>query len=115
MVSERSRSVSAQAPRRSARTAFPFLHRANVVDRDQVLVPTGWDTWGKIKILRERFDCEACERSWEADLDARRRARTRTEQVGSEDVAVQNGLAAEYASAVVDFDTQDKVSSWRTV
>ncbi|KAJ3337152.1 hypothetical protein HDU93_001533 [Gonapodya sp. JEL0774] len=37
--------------------SFPFLRRAQVVDRDAVLVPTGWDSWGKIRVLRDGFDC----------------------------------------------------------
>ncbi|KAI9190378.1 hypothetical protein H9P43_001812 [Blastocladiella emersonii ATCC 22665] len=30
-----------------------FTHRANVIDRDTVFVPAGWDTRGKIKLQRE--------------------------------------------------------------
>ncbi|GAA5878826.1 hypothetical protein JCM3774_000977 [Rhodotorula dairenensis] len=110
-LSEKGRSVSAPTPRKSARAAFPFLHRANVVDREQVLVPTGWDTWGKIKILRERFDCEACGQNWEADLDARRRARDRSEQEHVDDAEPRGGLTAEYATAVLDFDERDQLVS----
>lgn len=35
---------------------FPFMYRANVLDRDAVMVPSGWDTWGKINVLRDGFD-----------------------------------------------------------
>jgi dynein light intermediate chain 1 len=27
-----------------------------VLDREAVVVPTGWDSWGKIKVLREGFE-----------------------------------------------------------
>ncbi|ODN90272.1 hypothetical protein L198_06290 [Cryptococcus wingfieldii CBS 7118] len=28
-------------------TKFSFNHRANVLDRDAVMIPSGWDSWGK--------------------------------------------------------------------
>ncbi|KAJ5322705.1 hypothetical protein N7452_010994, partial [Penicillium brevicompactum] len=30
----------------------------NVIDRDKILVPANWDSWGKIRIIREGFDME---------------------------------------------------------
>ena len=42
---------------------FPFYHKAQVVDRDNVFVPSGWDSWGLIKVQGNSFDCEA----WSAD------------------------------------------------
>ena len=101
-------------PRQSARASFPFLHRANVVDRDQVLVPAGWDTWGKIKILRERFDCEACGQRWEADLEAERSARDTEVEPGKVREPVNaDGLGAEYASAVVNFEARNQVRGYQ--
>lgn len=41
----------------------------NVVDRDRVLVPMGWDSWGKIRILREGFDAEEVSREWSEDIE----------------------------------------------
>lgn len=40
-----------------------------VVERDTVLVPAGWDSWGKIRVLREGFDCEGASSEWDDDLD----------------------------------------------
>ncbi len=40
----------------------------NVVDRDQVVVPPCWDSWGKIRVLREGFDVEAVSVGWSGDL-----------------------------------------------
>ncbi|KAJ3413452.1 hypothetical protein HDV05_008021 [Chytridiales sp. JEL 0842] len=39
--------------------AFSFPYKAQVVDRDTVCVPSGWDSWGMIKVQKESFDCEA--------------------------------------------------------
>lgn len=49
-------------------TRFPFPHRANVLDRVAVLVPVGWDSWGKINVLREGFDTARVNRAWDASL-----------------------------------------------
>ncbi|KAK6003899.1 hypothetical protein QM012_008749 [Aureobasidium pullulans] len=40
----------------------------NVVDRDRVLVPSGWDSWGKIRVLREGFDVEGISRAWGVEI-----------------------------------------------
>ncbi|KAI8075542.1 dynein light intermediate chain-domain-containing protein [Thamnidium elegans] len=49
---------------------YPFHIKAQVIERDTVLVPSGWDSWGKIKVLREGFDCENLSDGWDADMDA---------------------------------------------
>lgn len=41
----------------------------NVVDRERVLVPMGWDSWGKIRILRDGFDAEEVSREWAEDIE----------------------------------------------
>ncbi|KAG0218938.1 hypothetical protein BGX33_005428 [Mortierella sp. NVP41] len=50
-------------------SAFHFKKRAQVVERDQVMVPAGWDSIGTIKVLRNGFDCEGVADGW--DLDAK--------------------------------------------
>ena len=40
----------------------------NVIDRDKVLVPPNWDSWGKIRILREGFDVEGTSSGWSIDI-----------------------------------------------
>lgn len=42
--------------------------KANVIDRDRVLVPPNWDSWGKIRILREGFDVEGVSDKWSVDI-----------------------------------------------
>lgn len=34
------------------------------------MAPAGWDTWGKIAILRDGFDANKWGEAWERDLDA---------------------------------------------
>jgi dynein light intermediate chain 1 len=41
----------------------------NVTDRDRVLVPPNWDSWAKIRILREGFDVEGVSEKWGVDID----------------------------------------------
>ncbi|KAH7905536.1 dynein light intermediate chain-domain-containing protein [Hygrophoropsis aurantiaca] len=52
-----------------ARNPFTFAHRPNTLDRDRIVVPAGWDSWGKITVLREGFDARAWGDAWEADLE----------------------------------------------
>src|SRR5258706_15763957 len=42
--------------------------RHNVIDREKVLVPANWDSWGKIRVLREGFDVEGVNRGWSVDI-----------------------------------------------
>ena len=45
-----------------------MLPKHNVVDRMAVLVPSGWDSVGKIRLLSEDFSPEAVLEGWMADL-----------------------------------------------
>jgi dynein light intermediate chain 1 len=35
-----------------------------------VLVPAGWDSWGKLAVLRDGFDARAWGAAWDADVAA---------------------------------------------
>jgi dynein light intermediate chain 1 len=93
---------------------FPFPHRANVVDRDQVLVPTGWDSWGKIRVLRDRFDADAVGKGWELDMETERdrlagRPASQEEQLDVEGRRVVGALRM-YEEMVTDLDSENLVS-----
>ena len=45
--------------------------KPNVIDRDKVAVPPNWDSWGKIRVLREGFDVEAVSEGWSIDLETK--------------------------------------------
>ncbi|KAJ3776680.1 dynein light intermediate chain-domain-containing protein [Lentinula raphanica] len=51
------------------RNPFPFPHRPNTLDRDRVVIPSGWDSWGKITVLRE-FEPSVWGEGWEIDLES---------------------------------------------
>jgi dynein cytoplasmic 1 light intermediate chain len=53
-----------------ARNPFPFLHKPNTLDRDRIVVPAGWDSWGKIAVLRDGFDAKSWGEAWEQDLES---------------------------------------------
>ncbi|GFZ44532.1 hypothetical protein JCM24511_02255 [Saitozyma sp. JCM 24511] len=68
LTSDNSAAQSAPIPTSHASARFPFPHRANVLDRDAVMVPSGWDSWGKINVLREGFDPARVGSALEASL-----------------------------------------------
>lgn len=94
--------------------SFPFATRANVVDRDQVLVPTGWDSWGKIRILRDRYDADAVGKGWDLDMElererlAGRPAGADEDRVDDDGRRVVSALRM-YEEVVVDLDADDQV------
>ncbi|CAO3566391.1 unnamed protein product [Mortierella alpina] len=66
-------------------SSFAFKQRAQVVERDQVMVPAGWDTIGKIKVLRPGFDCEGVAEGWELD--------SKKSQASEDQAATESGVA----------------------
>ena len=44
----------------------PLKH--NVIDRDKILIPPNWDSWGKIRVLREGFEVENLSNAWSVDI-----------------------------------------------
>ena len=59
----------------------------NVIDRDKVLVPPNWDSWGKIRVLREGFDVESISSGWSDDIQGRPPPNS-TDQISSQEGAV---------------------------
>lgn len=48
---------------------FKFTHPANALDRDRIVIPAGWDSWGKIKILRDEFEPVKWSDAWDKDME----------------------------------------------
>lgn len=40
----------------------------NVIDRDKIVVPPNWDSWGKIRVLGGNFDTEVASKGWSEDI-----------------------------------------------
>ena len=40
-----------------------------MIDREKILIPPNWDSWGKIRVLRDRFDIECVSKGWSIDID----------------------------------------------
>lgn len=80
--------------------SFTFPHRANVVDREEMVVPAGWDSWPKIKILREGFDCGALSVSW---------ARATISEEDNEDDD-SSAVLTNYEAIIPNIEADDEVS-----
>lgn len=46
------------------------IAKHNVIDRDKILVPPNWDSWGKIRIMRDAFDVEGLAEKWSIEIQA---------------------------------------------
>lgn len=62
--------ITAADPVASQRNPFPFTEKPNTLDRDRIVVPSGWDSWGKIGVLREGFDAKSWGEACDRDMDS---------------------------------------------
>lgn len=62
--------TSGAEPQAPIRNIFPFHHKPNTLDRDRIVVPAGWDSWGKIAVMRDGFEAKLWGEAWERDLAA---------------------------------------------
>ncbi|KAK4692775.1 dynein cytoplasmic 1 light intermediate chain, partial [Lecanoromycetidae sp. Uapishka_2] len=75
----------------------PLKH--NVIDRDKILVPPNWDSWGKIRVLREGFDVEGTSSGWSVDIQGPLQATSVSqEESGEADAAVSDQAPSEATS-----------------
>ncbi|KAN0060831.1 hypothetical protein ACQY0O_007490 [Thecaphora frezii] len=85
-------------------TEFRFPYRAITTDRDTLLVPSGWDSWGKIRALRDGFDCKGMGRGWEYDCEFERLRRERKLPKGNKEIEDQ-------LDKEIERDAEDRVRS----
>ncbi|PWN49968.1 DLIC-domain-containing protein [Violaceomyces palustris] len=97
---------------------FPFPYRASTVDRDTLLVPSGWDSWGKIKALRDGFDCKGMAKGWENDCELERLRQSRglpknkeTEDLLEKEIEIDSDENGGVRSAVKLYE--DIVADWK--
>ena len=70
----------------------PLKH--NVIDRDRVLIPPNWDSWGKIRVLREGFDVEGISKGWSMDIEP-----VKSQEVAQDSTSKANGGKEEHLNA----------------
>lgn len=70
----------------------------NVIDRDKVVVPPNWDSWGKIRVLRDGFDVEQVSDGWSTDISQ------------DEDDEASDGAVALYEETIQDPRTTSAAS-----
>ncbi|KAK9859626.1 hypothetical protein MYU51_013787 [Penicillium brevicompactum] len=73
----------------------------NVIDRDKILVPANWDSWGKIRIIREGFDMEGVSTAWSIEIQDPPESIYQTTNSAQEN---EHGLAEDGTSAVTTFE-----------
>lgn len=88
---------------------FPFKQTANPLDRDTLLIPVGWDTADKIKILRESFNPRRIGAMWDDEVERMTRPgrRLRAGEVMDED---EKSLLELWKMVVPDTKRQQNVS-----
>ncbi|RMZ78658.1 hypothetical protein DV738_g3781, partial [Chaetothyriales sp. CBS 135597] len=47
------------------------IAKPNYLDKDKILVPPNWDSWGKIRPIHEGTDLEAISQAWSIEIQAR--------------------------------------------
>lgn len=68
--------------------------KPNVVDRDRVLVPPNWDSWARIRVLRDGFEVEDVSNKWGVDIDPPRQVAVATNgDLPTEEQVISNGDA----------------------
>lgn len=79
------RLFTAPPPAASTTSRFPFGVRAEILDRPTLLVPAGWDTWGKITAVKDGFDPAFIGQRWDLALSRHRKERVGNDQRDGED------------------------------
>ncbi|KAK9376717.1 dynein light intermediate chain-domain-containing protein [Lipomyces chichibuensis] len=59
LLSEQSRNILIEASKNI---------QPNVVDRGAILIPSGWDSWSKILLIKEGFDVDGVSSGWSTDV-----------------------------------------------
>jgi dynein light intermediate chain 1 len=85
--------------------------RHNVTDRDRVLVPPNWDSWAKIRILRDGFDAEGVSEKWGVDIDIPQHMRPANPQVPTPADADADAYADADAQPAAQRDDGDNEAS----
>ncbi|RVD82428.1 uncharacterized protein DFL_006855 [Arthrobotrys flagrans] len=84
--------------------------RHNVIERERVLVPPSWDSWGKIRVLRD-FDVEGVGSGWSVDIDFSPAAASTTTL--DLDAPVEGGAVELFEEVIRDSRSDDSLAALR--
>uniref|UniRef100_A0A1D1YDT5 Dynein light intermediate chain n=1 Tax=Anthurium amnicola TaxID=1678845 RepID=A0A1D1YDT5_9ARAE len=62
------RLLGAKSSSSTNKSTFAFNLKTDVVNKEEVMIPTGWDSWARINLSRE-FDCKGLSEGWDDDMD----------------------------------------------
>ncbi|EPS37912.1 hypothetical protein H072_8490 [Dactylellina haptotyla CBS 200.50] len=82
--------------------------RHNVIERERVLVPPSWDSWGKIRVLRD-FDVEGVGSGWSVDIDFSPSSATDPNL----DAPVDGGAVELFEEVIRDSRSEDQLAALR--
>ena len=63
---------------------FPLVNEPDTLNRDRIVVPAGWDSLGKIAVLRDGFDANAWDEAKERDLFSDTRINMSDDETGAQ-------------------------------
>jgi dynein light intermediate chain 1 len=81
--------------------------KLNVIDRDKVVLPPNWDSWGKLRLLQESFDVEGFNQGWSLDIQEGPATPATGEGQGEGSTSQQPSKPAAGAVAVYEDTIQD--------
>ncbi|KAF3939726.1 hypothetical protein ABW19_dt0207822 [Dactylella cylindrospora] len=86
--------------------------RHNVIERERVIVPPSWDSWGKIRVLRD-FDVEGVGSGWSIDIDFRPPASSSETPNPNVDLdaPVEGGAVELYEEVIRDSRSDDQLAA----
>lgn len=77
----------------------------NVIDRDKTLVPPNWDSWGKIRILKEGFDPEIVSEMWSIEIQEKPEENFNVTPATSKEPSMKSVSAEKASTAVSLFES----------
>jgi dynein light intermediate chain 1 len=85
----------------SQRTVMATALKYNTTDRDHILIPPNFDSWGKIRILTDHFEVKKISEAWAKDLGTPISEDDGESQVTGDSVVRVNGHAEEDESILL--------------
>ncbi|KAL4799685.1 dynein light intermediate chain-domain-containing protein [Aspergillus venezuelensis] len=68
--------------------------KAQFIDRDQILIPTNWDSWAKIRVIREGSNIEGISTAWSIEIQDPPEPLTNNNEPTEDENAEEDGTSA---------------------